>query len=291
VSIFSPWYIFRPGKIGRRLQAVFKQIPQGTVNDRLPFGPNIELDPTRTMGKALYFNGTHELSMAEVAYRLASGASLAVDVGANIGYVTLAIASALATDGRCHAFEPAPELYSQLRRNTGKELNPNLASRIVTHNVALSSSNGLATLSIPLSSNEGLATLNSVNGPFRSLEVETATLDSYLDFEKRIDLLKLDVEGHELSVLHGASKNLIKRNIRSIIFEDHLGPESPMIEFLAAMEFIIFMIDHSTFRPRLIPRGQVLHTPVNAACNWLAVLDAEDSVCRITRFGWRVLGW
>ena len=76
--------------------------------------------------------------MAEVAFRLSYGQSLTVDVGANFGYVTLVMATALSGYGRCHAFEPVPEIYQQLIWNCGTALNPQLASRIVSHNVALS---------------------------------------------------------------------------------------------------------------------------------------------------------
>ena len=290
MSILSPWYVFNPKKLGRRSTAFLKPVPKGTVIETLPFG-QIEFDPARTMGRSLYFNGAHELSMAEVAYRLASGASLAVDAGANVGYVTLAMASALSPNGHCHAFEPVPELYAQLQRNTGKDLNPMLSSRIVTRNVALSSANGSATLFIPLNSNEGLATLNPPTGSSRTLTIETATLDSCLGAMPRIDLLKIDVEGHELSVLHGASELLRARRIRNIIFEDHVAEKSPVIEFLLGCGFSVFLIAHNMLRPRLIPHERIHRLPDNVACNWLGLLDLDEPLQRMQAVGWRVLGW
>ena len=290
MSILSPWYVLNPRMIGRRLAAFSRPVAKGTINEVLPFGPKIEFDPARTMGRALYFNGTHELAMAEVAYRLAHGASLAVDAGANIGYVTLAMACALGPKGRCHAFEPVPELYAQLQRNTGGDLNPSLASRIVTHNLALSSADGLATLSIPLSANEGLATLNPVTGSFRTLTVETAALDGRLGGGAELDLLKIDVEGHELSVLRGANQLLLARRIHNIIFEDHVGSQSPVMGFLLGYGFKIFLISYDLLRPRLVPHSLVHRLPRNAACNWLAVLDPEGPLQRMNTFGWRVLG-
>ena len=52
-------------------------------------------------------------------------------------------------------------------------------------------------------------------------EINTTTLDEYVSINKigEIDLLKIDVEGHELDVLNGAHKCLQENKIGCIQFE------------------------------------------------------------------------
>ena len=56
---------------------------------------------------------------------------------------------------------------------------------------------------------------------FKKITINTDTLDSYLAKKKifKIDLVKMDTEGHELEILKGSKKNL--KNIKTIIFEHH----------------------------------------------------------------------
>ena len=54
-----------------------------------------------------------------------------------------------------------------------------------------------------------------------NIKVKTLTLDSYIDFNKikKIDILKIDTQGHELNVLIGAKKSLKKNMIHFIEVE------------------------------------------------------------------------
>ena len=57
----------------------------------------------------------------------------------------------------------------------------------------------------------------------RSEKVKTITLDHFFEKKRlKIDLLKIDTEGHEYQVLQGAKK-LLKKNVRFILIEFHLS--------------------------------------------------------------------
>lgn len=123
-----------------------------------------------------------------------------VDVGANIGLYTYYFSSKFK---ELEVFEPISEVTSEIK---------NLEKRhIKIHNVALSSSKDSLTLNIPIEHNGlayGLASLELREGFCETRTVDVHTLDSY-EFE-HVDLIKIDVEGHELAVIEGSVKTLAR---------------------------------------------------------------------------------
>lgn len=70
---------------------------------------------------------------------------------------------------------------------------------------------------------QGLFTLESgVHGQKKMVsEVETITLDGYIGSEYKVDVMKIDVEGHELSVLKGSIETI--KRCRPVIFLEVSG--------------------------------------------------------------------
>jgi len=127
---------------------------------------------------------------------------VALDVGANNGVTACVFARSFRN---VHAFEANPRLASSVR--------PALPSHVTLHAVALSDAAGEAELRIPVDGRvvlEGWASLGTPqvgdDSSWRRVRVETRALDSY-GFEE-VDLIKIDVEGHELSVLAGAVETI-----------------------------------------------------------------------------------
>ncbi len=145
-----------------------------------------------------------------------------VDVGANYGYYSL-LAAHWNSRLQVIAFEPVPQIYECLQRNI--KLN-DLQTRVSAYSIALSDASGAATLYIPASGSidcEATATLaqgswqQCKNSP--SLDVQAVRFD---DFERqyplKVDLVKVDVEDHEASVLRGM-QNVIRRDRPFIVCE------------------------------------------------------------------------
>ena len=131
--------------------------------------------------------------------------NVSIDIGSNLGTYAYEMSK---YSKYCYAFEPNPFLVKNLKRS--------LANNVKIFQVALSNQKGNATLKIPVSSNieeHGLASIEDENklnnSPINEYIVKKEVLDNY-QLEK-VDLIKIDVEGHELSVLEGC-KNLIKRD-------------------------------------------------------------------------------
>lgn len=128
-----------------------------------------------------------------------------MDIGANACYWTLPLAQ---TFLKVYAFEPNRNVRKKLLKNI--ELNAELAKRILISPGAVGrESNIIDFYEISLTDGDGLYD-NGLSGTFnRGLKIEPCkvnqvTLDSYISVVKKLDFMKIDVEGMEYSVLSGA---------------------------------------------------------------------------------------
>lgn len=133
--------------------------------------------------------------------KLAPKGTVLIDVGANHGVYTLALARrAESHGGRVLAFEPNKALHSYLQSS----LNANELGQLVSlYSEGLGRESGRARFHIPAFSE--LASLTPVQGA-NEVEVELTTLDSLLESlgpGERVGLIKLDAEGAELDILAG----------------------------------------------------------------------------------------
>lgn len=120
----------------------------------------------------------------------------AVDVGANLGRYCVLLAGLVS---QVWAFEPHPRLAQILVKS--------LPHNVIVKQAAISSRRGTIDLKVPLRRNkevESLGTLESGSyiGPHRYIKVPMLTLDEQP--LQNIGFMKIDVEGHELSVVEGA---------------------------------------------------------------------------------------
>jgi len=148
-----------------------------------------------------YRRAAHEAIEVFDAYRAPRG--VAVDIGANRGVVTYLLASRFR---QVHAFEPSPENGGFLRRNAPQN--------VIVHEVALSNSEGTATLSTPIWWGAASRTHGSLEKAFAGDQVEQKQVPMRpLDAFGLTDvaLVKIDVEGHELGVLRGARRTLTEQ--------------------------------------------------------------------------------
>lgn len=148
-------------------------------------------------------------------------AQVIFDVGANIGNWTSEVLK-IKADVAVHCFEPSKITFEKLRARS-------FPSSVIYNNFGLSSVSGEATLYV-FEDSAGINSLYQRRGleagwglePQSAAETITlATLDNYCEQKgiHEIDLLKLDVEGHELEVLRGAEQMLQHQRIRAIQFE------------------------------------------------------------------------
>ncbi len=167
--------------------------------------------------------------------KLGNGACL--DIGANVGNHALFFSHYFQM---VHAFEPARTPYDLLKINAG------LKNNIICHPFGLSDKCGTLRLSTPID-NIGMGSFDlkaSSNENIKTEKTLVMTLDSLESLQElRIELIKIDVEGHELAVLIGASET-IKRNKPIILFEQQAAEfesgTSRVIEQLQSYGYINF---------------------------------------------------
>lgn len=162
----------------------------------------------------------HELETAQALRRLVEPGMVALDVGAHVGYYTRLLARRTGAGGRVIAFEPHPRSHQALRHNT------RALENVTPLQVAVAEAAGSAELydylmmsaSGSLHYDESLAHLQRARmgagdvaprgqGTFemQRFQVETVTLDACLAELgiARVDVVKMDIEGAELSALRG----------------------------------------------------------------------------------------
>jgi FkbM family methyltransferase len=135
-----------------------------------------------------------------------------LDVGANVGLHTLAIAAHVSQGGAVVAFEPHPINHRLLVHN----IEQNGLRHVVAENLGLAET--AATLTGTARAGSGNWSLAS-QGDYH-FEVRLLRLDDYLRDHPlpRIDMMKIDVEGAEVRVLRGA-RQTIERFRPLIVFE------------------------------------------------------------------------
>jgi FkbM family methyltransferase len=146
-----------------------------------------------------------------------------VDVGAHVGRASLFMGMLVGQNGKIDAIEPVKENQNLLRHNI--RLN-HLSEVVKIIRAVCSSSEGIEYLFNGPTSFESSLTLDFHKAGYN---VRAITLDSLCN-EKKIDVVKIDVEGAEAKVLKGASK-LLKDDRPSFVMEIHppFGWEVPVI--------------------------------------------------------------
>ena len=152
-----------------------------------------------------------------------------LDVGANVGHYTARLSALVGPEGRVIAFEPIPHTFALLASNMPYFPYPN----VTLLNVALSAEPGNLRMDIPLESD------GTANYYQASLTEEGAvgvlgiTADA-LDLPRRVALVKIDAEGHELPILRGMTR-LLERDHPVMIVEDN---DSAVPQYLETLGYV-----------------------------------------------------
>ena len=165
-----------------------------------------------------------------------------LDIGANIGIYSFHFKKIFKS---VDAFEPLKEISYRLKHFENESLK--------VHNCALSNKRGEFKIYIPHLSGKAVASLASLekrDGDCEIRNVKVEKIDNY-DFDD-VDLIKIDVEGHEEYVIQGA-RNVIKRNMPILIVEIEQRHLKKQIEevFLSILKlnYIGFFLQNGNLTP------------------------------------------
>lgn len=171
-----------------------------------------------------------------------------IDVGANIGTWTLFAASKVGNVGRVYSFEPHPVTYKYL---TGNVL-LNKTNNVTAVNCGIGNNDGNLYFTNSLDDQNHITYENGID----SIKIPVNRLDDLMENERKIRLLKLDVEGFELMALQGAFETLKKTEI--LIFEswelsqsNYKYKTSELFSFIRSCGFQIYRIGDSGIYTRI----------------------------------------
>jgi len=206
----------------------------------------------------------HEADVIRVFRTFLTQRSVVLDIGANFGLYTALSATIVRKHGRLYAFEGNPRVFESLQRTiVANDLyfNPN----IVAANVLVSSDSGRGLLhySANLPSGGTMSDVLLTGGKQHAVEVDMTAIDDFLPSDLAVDLVKIDVEGHEPSVLRGMERTIARSpNIRIITeFADsllaHTVNPDDFADYIRGLGFAICrVLPH--FKIRLVPAGEAI---------------------------------
>lgn len=215
-------------------------------------------------------NLIYEIEVVQYLRQVIEGDSVFVDIGANNGFYSLFVAS-LSPKSVIYSFEPVPGTFKRLVRNL--EINNFRNAHIF--NLALGSKEGDALISIS-SIEDGLNSLKEIESVESKIPVHMSTLDNIL-YPRKIDIIKIDVEGYEEEVLKGAKKTINENKNIKIIFEHNRvfsGNSDNGINFLTDLGFNIYSIHYANDKG--ISLSEISdNRSLPSLCNLLAMRNGE----------------
>lgn len=130
-----------------------------------------------------------------------------LDIGANIGYITIIAARAVGPEGTVLALEPAPDNFALLCAN----LNAAGVTNVLALQMAASDFTGETRLSLS-DSNKGDHRTFLAQTWEKSTQVACARVDDLLCTNAPVDFIKLDIQGAEHRAIRGMARTLARRN-------------------------------------------------------------------------------
>lgn len=233
-----------------------------------------DLDLREGIDLSIYLFSVFEPDVVSYYEKAIDPDSVVVDIGANIGAHTLQLAELCGDGGKVVAVEPTAWAFAKLLRNM--ELNPELKERIVAVQAFLGpKSAGDIPQSIcsswPMDVAENSVDARSEGRACSTQGASAMSLDQLVEMLdlQRLDLVKLDVDGHELDVLGGSHATLSRFRPRFII---ELAPYVFSDRERSIMRILSLMKDNGYRKARIGKRE-------------ISVADVESIVARIPHEG------
>jgi FkbM family methyltransferase len=197
-------------------------------------------------------SGRNSLAFDELAFHhsLARPGTI-IEVGANVGSMTLHFA--VWERQKLVAFEPFPPVFESLKQQLTKGFNGNIPDRVRLFQAAVGDKPGTARMRVPKTERGIIDQWASLAKTFEHMEgvgydelwVPVLTIDS-LDISD-VTNIKIDVEGYEIEVLHGARRTLQKcRPVVSVECEERhrKGTTWYVPGFMRGLDYNWFWYDH-----------------------------------------------
>jgi len=159
-----------------------------------------------------------------------------LEIGANIGYYTILMGKLVGRDGRLYAYEPYPFSYNTAKKNI--ELN-NLSDNVELYDLAVSDKNSVQKLYLGNGANLHTLLQNNRNSGYINIKT-IDIMDVIKKIGRPINLLRMDIEGHERNIFARFSEENLNILPEYIFFEIHpVGYIDPDPSFMAPLTNLI----------------------------------------------------
>lgn len=217
LSILTDINIIGIRAIVNHLPKILIPKPVKIVTIETIYGFRMEIDPVKDVAveRSLYYTGTYEKGTLFIMKNVLFEGHVFVDVGANIGLMSIFASQIVGNSGRVFAFEPNPNTNNILQRNI--ELNN--ISNIEISKYAIGNVKKTGKIYDNWYSGRGSSSLIQPNQLSESYDIDVVTLSEFFNGGQQVvNLIKFDIEGYELPALQGA-KDLIEKTGAILIIE------------------------------------------------------------------------
>ena len=208
--------------------------------------PNDEI-----LSRSIVYDKIWEPETTKLIKNIIHEGDVGIDLGANIGYFTMLMANLVGTSGKIFSFEPEPQNFEILQKN----IKQNHLKNVVANQSAIGDMNGKIKLYL---SNTNAGWHKVFPKQFVDYEVSDKNIDvkiCSLDKEfidKKIDFIKMDIEGYEWNAIKGGKKILEENHDVKLIFEffpmalraNNVKPDT-VLTYLLDIGFHIYAIDEN----------------------------------------------
>ena len=207
----------------------------------------------KALSPHLMLQGYWEMWITSALARLTKPGTLAIDIGANLGYYTLLLADAVGPTGNVIAFEPNPRLANMTRTSVGIN---DFGNRVSVREEAVGhTAGGLLTLAIPRANPQNALIMQSeaqkqgfknVHGDYAQfVQVKSITLDS-LNLTN-VGMVKIDAEGAEYNIWRGMQSTIDNNPGIQICLEFNASRDYPWEAFFLELQGKFKQVSHVDF--------------------------------------------
>jgi FkbM family methyltransferase len=209
------------------------------------------------VGRCIYFSGDYDPKISWLCRRTVRRGDVVLDIGANMGVVTLLLARCVGPTGVVHAFEPNPRMGGLLTESASM----NGFTNIRLHGIALGSRSGSFELNIPRgNAGQGSLIFHKNKSDCDTVKVPVRRLSEVFGEQgiTNVRLMKIDVEGFESEVLLGATEILETVRPNLILFETNETVDTPFfqrpaVQILQKADYRFMALWKSVLRVSLVP--------------------------------------
>lgn len=222
--------------------------PRGPAVVETLYGFKLLVDPGvgKDLESAVYYFGSYEAGTLHIINHCLRKGDTFIDVGSNIGVMSLFAAQLVGESGRVYAFEPAPDTFSILREN----LRLNGDKTVQPANLALGKEPSEGILFRKPDINRGAASLIRSSASDEGVKIRVETLDNFIASNQvgALRLMKIDVEGWELEVMQGARKLLSRPDAPIVVFETSKHVSASETKVLSTYQYILSLNQYLPFK-------------------------------------------